>query len=309
MSLPPLPTGLKSAVGSIVARADELIKAEPIISYYCKLQAVQKILALNLHQTNNEIALYTSQLLDNIESLKVSDPVLTSSQGQSIVTDDQIAGAYVENFALKVFVKADNEVYEHRTTKATASTFMAATVFLDLLRMFQDPLDKDVLGKIKYAKYQATRIIGDYKNDKDPNDYMPPEKNDEDEELEEELEVLGREEQPQEISAAAPPQPAPVAQASARPNALFEAHFEAPSAPAPAPTLSPVSVSEPSVPRAAVGPALTKKDIDQIMTQSDAISGAQKHARYAISALNYEDISTAVVEINKALELLGPHDV
>ena len=35
------------------------------------------------------------------------------------------------------------------------------------------------------------------------------------------------------------------------------------------------------------------------------IAGAQKHAKWAISALNFEDVPTAVKELRKALELLG----
>ncbi|KAK0734652.1 Vta1 like-domain-containing protein [Lasiosphaeria miniovina] len=36
-----------------------------------------------------------------------------------------------------------------------------------------------------------------------------------------------------------------------------------------------------------------------------AMVGAQKHAKWAISALNFEDVSTAVKELRKALEMLG----
>lgn len=36
-----------------------------------------------------------------------------------------------------------------------------------------------------------------------------------------------------------------------------------------------------------------------------AMSQAQKHARWAISALNFEDVPTAVRELRRALETLG----
>lgn len=36
-----------------------------------------------------------------------------------------------------------------------------------------------------------------------------------------------------------------------------------------------------------------------------AMVNAQKHAKWAISALNFEDVNTAVRELRKALELLG----
>jgi vacuolar protein sorting-associated protein VTA1 len=41
------------------------------------------------------------------------------------------------------------------------------------------------------------------------------------------------------------------------------------------------------------------------VTDEEAIMAAQKHARWAISALNFEDVKTAVKELRSALEVLG----
>ena len=41
------------------------------------------------------------------------------------------------------------------------------------------------------------------------------------------------------------------------------------------------------------------------LTDEEAILKAQKHARWAISALNFEDVNTAVKELRGALESLG----
>ncbi|CCC07932.1 hypothetical protein SMACR_01495 [Sordaria macrospora] len=41
------------------------------------------------------------------------------------------------------------------------------------------------------------------------------------------------------------------------------------------------------------------------VTDEAAMASAQKHAKWAISALNFEDVPTAVKELRKALELLG----
>lgn len=41
------------------------------------------------------------------------------------------------------------------------------------------------------------------------------------------------------------------------------------------------------------------------VTDEEAIMAAQKHARWAISALNFEDVKTAVKELKSALEVLG----
>lgn len=43
----------------------------------------------------------------------------------------------------------------------------------------------------------------------------------------------------------------------------------------------------------------------RFVADDQAMSLAQKHARWAISALNFEDVPTAVKELRRALETLG----
>jgi vacuolar protein sorting-associated protein VTA1 len=43
----------------------------------------------------------------------------------------------------------------------------------------------------------------------------------------------------------------------------------------------------------------------QVIVDDEAIAKAQKHARWAISALNFEDVETAVKELKNALNTLG----
>lgn len=47
-----------------------------------------------------------------------------------------------------------------------------------------------------------------------------------------------------------------------------------------------------------------KDEISMIMEETEVFSKAQKHAKYAISALNYEDKVTAIAELKRALDLL-----
>jgi vacuolar protein sorting-associated protein VTA1 len=42
-----------------------------------------------------------------------------------------------------------------------------------------------------------------------------------------------------------------------------------------------------------------------LKTDEDSIIEAQKHAKWAISALNFEDVNTAVKELRTALHALG----
>jgi vacuolar protein sorting-associated protein VTA1 len=51
-------------------------------------------------------------------------------------------------------------------------------------------------------------------------------------------------------------------------------------------------------------PHLTKENISHIVDKTELINKVQKHAKFAISALNYEDIATAERELLQGLELL-----
>lgn len=79
---------------------------------------------------------------------------------------------------------------------------------------------------------------------------------------------------------------------------------ERPSVPTPHQTRSPVAATPalqpPAAPVVASGPPA-----GGYYTDDDAIMAAQKHAKWAISALNFEDVETAVKELRFALHSLG----
>lgn len=52
------------------------------------------------------------------------------------------------------------------------------------------------------------------------------------------------------------------------------------------------------------GKVMSREEVEELWTKEDIISSAQKKAKYAISALNYEDIETAIKELQEALKLL-----
>jgi vacuolar protein sorting-associated protein VTA1 len=356
-SLKNVPQSVKF-VQPIINRALELESVEPIISYYCKLHAVQDIIAKGTHLADDEAATFAGTLLDDIEKVKTGNPVVSSEEGASIISDDVTGQAYVDNFANKIFTKADAEVREKRTTKATMATFMAAATFLDLLRLFGD-LDADVTQKIKYAKFHATRIMKAYRGGEDPNDYEAEEEVSKDEVDEVILEVTKADDDNAEMDSTVQPiSPPPHLSQSAAdlphppsipvlpsappilpsaPDSLPGSVPDFPKPPSndvsfpeipkgfadPSSTLPPAATIAPRVnpvaptqvhqrstisqidPRTqTTGPTLSKDEIRKIVDESEILAAAQKHAKYAISALNYEDKATAVNELTKALELL-----
>lgn len=84
------------------------------------------------------------------------------------MTDDVAGKAYVEQFALETFERADNAVKANKATKVTADTYSAAAVFLDLLAVW-GPIDPEIAAKAKYAKFHALRILKAIKAGEDPN--------------------------------------------------------------------------------------------------------------------------------------------
>lgn len=69
------------------------------------------------------------------------------------------------------------------------------------------------------------------------------------------------------------------------------------------PSLTPSTI--PPVPKPAQPMPSYPATSGNSVVDEDAIAQAQKHARWAVSALNFDDVNTAVKELKNALQLLG----
>jgi vacuolar protein sorting-associated protein VTA1 len=127
---------------------------------------VQVILQKNLHAADEEAAEYTSSLMDKLEALKAAH-----AQDDAVV-DDVAGQAYVEQFGLELFQRADNAMRANSVTKQTADTFSAASTILDLVQIWPPP-DAEVTAKVKFAKFHAVRIFKAIQKGEDPNDGNP----------------------------------------------------------------------------------------------------------------------------------------
>ncbi|KAL8799045.1 MAG: hypothetical protein Q9200_007636 [Gallowayella weberi] len=101
---------------------------------------------------------------------------------------------------------------------------------------------------------------------------------------------------------------APIAPFSPQPHGVLPPQaprYPQPSAPSimPHPTPPPLRQTAPPPPPSSFSQQTA--NASPIVVDEEAISKAQKHARWAISALNFEDITTAVKELRGALESLG----
>uniref|UniRef100_V5EWA6 Vacuolar protein sorting-associated protein VTA1 n=1 Tax=Kalmanozyma brasiliensis (strain GHG001) TaxID=1365824 RepID=V5EWA6_KALBG len=252
--LPNPPPELKTVL-PFVQRANELRTADAVIAYWCCYYAAQ--LGISSPTTDTAAKMYLLTLMDTLESLKAK------LADNDAVTNDAASAAYVENFALKVFVGADNEDRAGKATRQTPRKFLAASHFLELLKIF-GTLEPETAEKIKYAKWKAADIAKAFKEGRKPT--AGPAGGDAKEEeakletamgpatdSKEEAEYLARE--MAKLTTAAPQEVAP-------------------------PTVFPESLD------------------------AKLSSRVQKLAKGAASAVDFEDLETARIQLRQALDIL-----
>lgn len=339
---------------------------------------VNQILTKGLHTTDAECTNYTTSLMDKLEEMKVQHA------SESAITDDLVAQAYVEQFALDTFSRAENAMKANKVTNQTADTFYAAATFLELLQVWEK-MTPDIHQRVKFAKHHAVRILKAIKAGEDPNASNPV--MEEDTEMADaaldpndpEVQAINGTksvyEQPSVVdevneyvhpapeSSEAPTHTANHPTVPSHPPDADPGYFpqvspssptmspapisplDQPSAPAastkppprnlsppPAvldptrdfyqtPTQPPVAAaSQPKAPLAApfqtpqvaasipptpATPAAPAHQHGPFRTDDAAVTAAQKHAKWAISALNFEDVPTAVKELREALRSLN----
>ncbi|KAJ5179163.1 Vacuolar protein sorting-associate Vta1 N-terminal [Penicillium capsulatum] len=162
-----LPAALRAAdIGRFAQRAAQIDKAKPVVAYWCNYHIVNQIIEKGLHTADNETKLYTTNLVEKMEQFKNENP------DNETVTDGVAANAYVEQFGLEIFNRAEAAMTANKVTKQTADTFQAASTFLELCQIWGD-LDPEIAGRIKFAKYHAVRIVKAIKAGEDPNASNP----------------------------------------------------------------------------------------------------------------------------------------
>ncbi|KAI8457422.1 Vta1 like-domain-containing protein [Phakopsora pachyrhizi] len=147
--LPTAPMELKS-INPYLQRAREMERVDPVISYWCSFHAAQTCMSIG--KTSTESREFLMKLLDLLEHVKgkISD--------NDAISNNLAATAYVENFGLKIFDSADDEDQRGLSNKSTAQRFLAAACFLEVLQSLTNQPDPEILQKIKYSKWKATKI-------------------------------------------------------------------------------------------------------------------------------------------------------
>mmetsp|Transcript_45029 Transcript_45029/g.86078 ORF Transcript_45029/g.86078 Transcript_45029/m.86078 type:complete len:442 (-) Transcript_45029:786-2111(-) len=168
------------ALQPLLQRAEEVAKFDPKVAYYCRMQAVVQGMAMK------PLDKITSALLS--ATLKQLEVDKAKANLDSVEVDQH----HCEEFAVKVFRKADNQDRAGRANVDTAKTYYAASIFMEMLHQF-GPIKPEIANMQRYAVWKAADIRKALKDGRTPTAGPPGTNAEEDAELEAELEELASE--------------------------------------------------------------------------------------------------------------------
>ena len=294
-NLPSPPAQLK-AIQSYLKIAQDVERVDPIVSYWLRLHSTET--ALKIDRESPECKTFLSALIMWLEKFK------NSHKDSEAVTNQMVGQAHYENFALNLFNKADTLDRAGTANTNTVRMFFMAAILLEAAAVFNTITD-DITQKAKYAKFKAAYIQKCLKSGQTPKP-GPIDNTD--------LENLGSgaNSETQDSSDPKPPQQTNQDKPADAPalnwSSTMPTSMPTPTKPSDTPTNNPEE--RPAVIPAAV--PVAKSTLAD--TRFHAINGAplkpediiqgQKYCKFANSALQYDDITTAVENLEKALKLL-----
>lgn len=259
------------------------------------------------NETNDHFLL---ALFDDLEDQKgaLSD--------NPVIVDDEQSRAYILQFSMKVFLAADNEDRAGQASKKTARMFLVAGQFLECMRAFGEP-PHEIEERIKYAKWKAMDIIKAINEGRQPQPGPPG--------ADDNAEARLPPTQPTAMQSVSPPtqqmtpptqSPPPVVKsppASYPPPVISPPPSAKVTSPPPTVT-SPPPTAYPPPPVASSVPVTTSPNLPSFSgNYSSAVempfdpkmlSEAERHARFIVSAIQFEDIDEAIKQANQTMVLL-----
>jgi len=277
-TFPAVPPSLK-ILQTFMRIASDLEKMDPTLGYWCRFYCVQN--GLKIDSKSKEAVSFLTSLMGWLEKEK------KLRHDNETITNEMVGQAHVENYALQLFTKADNDDREGRASKNTSRLFLIASNLFEVLSVFGE-IPEDIAKRVKYAKWKAIYISRCLKNGETPV-------------------------------------PGPVAGTDAEdfdfnlPNVPSNYNYD---------NTSDMNVDNSSAPNQPMfpnsgptHPSFSTGHSSQVMTDTSAdekilsamngmtlasedLVKAQKYCKFAGSALQYEDIPTAITNLQKALSLL-----
>lgn len=315
-NVPEPPAQLK-AIASYMKVASDIERIDPVVAYWVRLYSTET--ALSIDRESPECKTFLSSVIIYLEQFK------QNHKDNEAVTNQTVGQAHTENFVVNLFNKVDTLDREGTANKTTVRMFYMAAVLFEAMAVFGSLTD-EIAKRAKYAKFKAAYIQKCLKAGQTPKP-GPIEGSD--------LEVKPDEEQLAPNKADGSDNSTTAGQSSSNdqsivppevPKGLGDSDTQEGNKPDPfimkpsqppygklAPVLPPV-MPQPSLPQ----PHDSRPDVPGQSTISatkfHATNGnpisaedliqSQKYCKFANSALQYDDVKTAVENLEKALKLL-----
>lgn len=243
-----------------------------------------------------------------------------SRKDEEAISSDVVAQAHIETRALKLFLWADGEDRAARFNKNVIKAFYTAGYLFDVLTTFGE-LTEEVANHRKYARWKAAYIHRCLKNGEAP---VPGPLKGDDEGFEEDAGAVGGNPSPSNGPAGAtggsdgfPPLPPGFAVGGAGASGFsgpstsgqpsFGDYQPMPSSlsvPTPGSQAPPSTPSSSTQPSPSMAPLEDIRAANGVALRTEDFNKAQKYCKFAGSALQYEDVPTAIENLQKALRLL-----
>ncbi|EMR11701.1 hypothetical protein PNEG_00135 [Pneumocystis murina B123] len=271
-----------------VRRGEEMKKVDKVVFYYCYFWAVKRGLELQPKTKKSEI--YLEKMMEKLESVK-EDPMY-----KSIIQDEISGKIYMEKFAEQILRNADEDIRMKRVSLQTSKKFLAAVNFFEVLKIWGE-LSPDILYKLKYSKICAVDIIKACKNCQDPNDILFREKSISKPEIPSNLIEKEKDSIINDSSFDNFLTFNFDLEKKDTSNNLLSSEIEINND-----TFHKMTKSEHN--QSTLPDTSYLSNIQVVEDKIEKIEKAQKHARWAISALNFEDINTAISQLKLSLDIL-----
>ncbi|KAL1491707.1 hypothetical protein ABEB36_012265 [Hypothenemus hampei] len=318
----PVPAEIKP-VAHFMKLAEEHEQRNIVVTYWARMAACRLALKIVPGKKSPEFTVLISEILNWLEKAKGEN---LSNEG---ISSETAAQAIIEEYALTLFNHAEKQDAAEIFNKNTVKTFYTAGILFDVLEQFG--LSEDLHEKQKYAKWKAAYIHNCLKYGEKPQPGPPNSDAEENKmihiselpeeeqqrllegkkRLQEELDRKKREEQNQldqlNNFGNVTPGSANISGGTTNPDAGFQFPQNLPVSPNIPQSAGAVSPTTPQLPTTYNLPPTNSygsSSGSQVSLTTEQIQKAQKYSKYATSALNYDDVKTAVENLQKALNLL-----
>ncbi|QEU60252.1 Vta1 [Kluyveromyces lactis] len=296
-----------------VLKLSKELSTLPVISYYLKLYAAELI--LNEKERDGEATELVMSLLDDVESFKNE----VNDEGTKVLLNEKDkALAFVLNLAMSIYNGILVQIQDDRINDDIGKgLWCCIDLFQCCKHIWADSMDAVVKEqcdkRIKHSKYYLMKLKrGQLQSEKKPqqttseptNSNPLSEVEDEIPNFVEDLEDQPLFEEPKDSQIAQQHDPSPYLGVDESVEKLKQLKStlptkESPEVPIKLTTPEPIKLESPK-------PAVRHDvaTLKEIMSREHRIQKAQRSAKYAISALNYDDIVTAKAELQQAFKLI-----